>query len=58
MQYLDLVKAVGILIKNGANINAANKQTGNTALMVAAKNGKSPFQRKKNTSNSNKCVNG
>lgn len=52
------MKAVGILIKNGANMNAANKQTGNTALMVAAKNGKSPFQRKKNTSNSNKCVNG
>lgn len=35
----DLVKAVEILIKNGATLNAANKQTGNTALVVAAKNG-------------------
>lgn len=32
-------KAVEQLIKNGANVNVANKY-GKTALMVAAKNGK------------------
>lgn len=37
---VDLVKTVEILLKNGANINAANKQTQTTSLMVAAKKGK------------------
>lgn len=37
---VDLVKTVEILLRNGANINAANKQTQTTSLMVAAKKGK------------------
>lgn len=36
--YSGLERAVDVLIKNGANVNAANKY-GTTALMVAAKNG-------------------
>lgn len=37
--HLGLKKVVELLIKNGANINAANKD-GNTSLIVSAENGK------------------